>query len=71
MIRPYFKTNVEGYSILKNLCVNNFEKVLKFRVKGRFFKSEHLRHIFICIIESVLAKCPEKNLEAKDNQAGL
>ena len=38
LIRPYFRSNVEGYSVLKNMCINNFEKILKFRVKGRFFK---------------------------------
>lgn len=70
-IRPYFKTNIEGYSVLTNLCINNFEKVSKFRVKGRFLKADHLQKNFIDILESVITKCPEKMLESKENQLGL
>ena len=70
-IKPFFKTNIETYSVLKNLSINNFEKVLKFRVKSRFLKAEHLRNNFVATLESVLSKCPEKNLEFKDNIAGI
>jgi hypothetical protein len=57
-----FKSNVEGFGTLKNLCINNFEKILKFRLKGRFLRAEHILSSFIAVLESVLAKCPEKQL---------
>lgn len=54
-----------------NLCLNNFQKILKFRVKGRFLKADHLLTNFKNIMESVICTCPEKNLENKENQVGL
>jgi hypothetical protein len=62
---------VEGFGTLKNLCINNFEKILKFRLKGRFLRAEHILTSFIAVLESVLAKCPEKQLEQKENQSGV
>jgi hypothetical protein len=64
-ISKYFKSNVEGFAILKNLCINNFEKVLKFRLKGRFLRPEHILKCFITVLENVLAKSPEKQVEQK------
>lgn len=70
-IAKYFKSNIEGFSTLKNLCINNFEKVLKFRLKGRFLRPEHILNSFIAVLDSVLAKSPEKQLEQKENQLAV
>jgi N-dimethylarginine dimethylaminohydrolase len=61
-ISGYFRSNVEGLATLKNLCVNNFEKILKFRLKGRFLRAEHILTCFVGVLDSLLARCPEKQL---------
>lgn len=46
----YFKSNIEGYGVLKNLCINNFEKILKFRLKSRFLRPEQILNGFISVL---------------------
>lgn len=70
-IGKFFRSNVEGLGTLRNLCVNNLEKVLRFRVKGRFLRAEHVLACFVGVLESVLARCPERQLEQRDNQPAL